>query len=62
MAKTKQLSTAAQITHALNVDRDDPFLGRRMAQCRGCSVDFSRTRRIPALLEERFTLIQRKRG
>jgi hypothetical protein len=62
VAKSKTMPIAAQITHALNVDRDDPFLGRRLAQGNGGSVDFSRTRRIPALLEERFTLVHRKRG
>lgn len=56
----KALSTVAQIVHAINVDRDDPFLGRRMAQGSRGGVDYSRTRRIPAPIEERFTLVRRK--
>ena len=49
---------------ALGVDRDDPFLGSRMASHAAYGVagqyDFTRTRRASAPLSDRFTLGKRR--
>lgn len=49
---------------AMGVDRDDPFLGRRMASHAAHGVpgqyDFTRSRRHSAPLSDRFTLTKRR--
>lgn len=49
--------------HATSVDRDDPWLSARLATAArmGCAdaISYSKTRRIPAPIEDRFTLIRR---
>ena len=57
--KRPTLPDRAHLVHAVAVDLDDPFLSRRLRSAR--SADFSGTRRIPAPIEERFTLITVKR-
>jgi hypothetical protein len=60
----QSMSSASQIAWATNVDRDDPFMGRRMASHAAAGVpfhaDFGRARRQPATIEERFRLTQRR--
>jgi hypothetical protein len=62
MAKPKSLPAISHVIHAMNVDRDDPFLGRRLSShARNhvpATADYSATRRILAPIEERFTLIR----
>lgn len=58
------LSGYAQTVKALGVDRDDPFLGRRMSSHVANGVpgqyDFSRSRRHSSPISDRFTLTKRK--
>jgi hypothetical protein len=58
------MSGVAQAVMALGVDRDDPFLGSRMASHAAHGVvgqyDFTRTRRASAPLSDRFTLGKRR--
>ena len=58
------MNGASQIAWATNVDRDDPFMSRRMASHAASGVpmmaDFGRARRQPATIEERFRLTQRR--
>ena len=56
--------TAGQHTrHAMQIDRDDPFVGLRVNHYEtgpvGRHVDYSKTRRMPAPIADRFRLIQR---
>jgi hypothetical protein len=63
MAKPKSLHPRAHVIHAMNVDKDDPFIGRRLSSHMSnrvpATADYSATRRIPAPIEERFTLIRK---
>jgi hypothetical protein len=56
-----KMTTHAHALYAAQMDRDDPFLGARMASHAQTGVgpmhDFSRTRRQPAPIEDRFRLI-----
>lgn len=58
------MSGRNQLLLAIGIDRDDPFLGDRMASQAslgtGGQYDFSRSRRRPAPLSERFTLRTRQ--
>jgi hypothetical protein len=57
-----QMTPEAHLRHAVNVDRDDPFRGARMASqlklMRDFTEDFTRTRRQPSPLHDRFHLIR----
>lgn len=58
------MSGYAQTMMAMGVDRDDPFLGRRMSSHAAHGVpgqyDFTRSRRHSAPISDRFTLTKRK--
>lgn len=58
------ISGHSQIAWATNVDRDDPFMSRRMASHAASGVpmtaDFGRARRQPATIADRFRLTQRR--
>jgi hypothetical protein len=58
------MNTEQHIKHATRVDRDDPFLAQRIDHHEqhdggGRQMDFTKTRRTPAPIEERFRLIQK---
>jgi hypothetical protein len=58
------MSAAQHTKHATHVDRDDPFLATRIDHHEvrtavGRQIDYSKTRRIPAPIEDRFRLIQK---
>jgi hypothetical protein len=58
------MNTIQHIKHATRVDRDDPFVARRtdhqeQRTAVGRQYDYTKTRRTPAPIEERFRLIQR---
>lgn len=59
------MNTEQHIRHATRVDRDDPFLATRIDHHEvrtavGRQIDYSKTRRTPAPIEERFRLIRGK--
>jgi hypothetical protein len=58
-----RLNLSAPATAAA-FDRDDPFTYRRVVSHQrngiGETHDYSRSRRLPARIEDRFTLVQRK--
>lgn len=53
-----EMDVVQHARHAARVDKDDPFIvGRLLTPTEtqaGRNLDFSRTRRIPVTLEERF--------
>ena len=59
------MNTAQHIRHASSVDRDDPFVAMRIDHHEvrtavGRQVDYTKTRRTPAPISDRFRLIERK--
>jgi hypothetical protein len=59
-----EMNNRQHIRHAISVNRDDPFVGIRTEHYEsgsiGRHVDYSKTRRLPAPLSDRFTLIKGK--
>lgn len=60
----QSMSGHSQATMAMGVDRDDPFLGRRMSSHAAYGVqgqyDYTRARRQSAPLGDRFTLSKKR--
>ena len=60
---TVEITARQHIRHAMDVDRDDPFVGLRVAHYEtgpiGRHIAYSKTRRMPAPIADRFRLIQR---
>jgi hypothetical protein len=56
------MTLAAHALHAARLDRDDPFMSRRMASQAALGVpmtyDYSRARRQPQTIADRFRLIR----
>ena len=61
---TAEITPHQHIRHAMNVDRDDPFVGIRVNHYEtgptGRHIDYAKTRRMPAPIGDRFQLIERK--